>query len=490
MAYRLIALDLDGTAVVDGQMPTPAVRQAVAAAEACGVRVVLATGRPYPSALRYAEAFGLTNPILCFQGSLVKQVGGEQTTLLAESMPRAPLLELFEYAAARDLDLTLYSERALYLVGMRRPKPFYDLWFGGEIEHVPSLAEGLRRIDDQGLAPLKCLFIDEPAANDRLLPALRAEFAGRLDIVRSHDMFVEAVSPLASKGRSLAFLAEYFGIPRAQVIAMGDSGNDVSMVRWAGLGVAVANASPDVLAVADWVAPTVEENAVGALVERFVLRPAAFDRAFEAAVSLLRAGELVAFPTDTVYGVGALAWDAGAVAKLYAAKLRPAGKAIPILLADPADIALVARDLGPAARRIAERFWPGPLTLVVPKAERVPAEVSAGGDSVAVRVPDHALARDLIRAAGAPLATTSANLSGRPSPVTAQDVAAQLSGCIPFILDGGPCPGGVASTVVDLTGPRPALLRPGPISLEDILAALWPDGRSGPYFLNANAVMQ
>jgi L-threonylcarbamoyladenylate synthase len=468
MAYRLIALDLDGTVVVGGQMPTPAVRQAVAAAEASGVRVVLATGRPYPSALRYAEAFGLTNPVLCFQGSLVKQVGGEQATLFAESMPRAPLLELFEYAAARDLDLTLYSERAIYLVGMRRPKPFYDLWFGGEIEHVPSLAEGLRQIDDQGLVPLKCLLIDEPAANDRLLPALRAEFAGRLDIVRSHDMFIEAVSPLASKGRSLAFLAQYYGIPRAQVIAMGDSGNDVSMVDWAGLGVAVANASPDVLAVANWVAPRAEENAVGALVERFVLQPAAF----EAAVALLRAGELVAFPTDTVYGVGAPVWDAAAVAKLYAAKLRPADKAIPILLADPADIELVARDLAPAARRIAERFWPGPLTLVVPKAARVPAEVSAGGDSVAVRVPDHALARDLIRAAGAPLATTSANLSGQPSPVTAQDVAAQLAGRIPFILDGGPCPGGVASTVVDLTGPRPAVLRPGPISLEEILAVL------------------
>ena len=466
MPYRLIALDLDGTVVIGGQLPTPTVRQAVAAAEASGVRVVLATGRPYPSALRYAEAFGLSNPILCFQGSLVKQVGGEQATLFAESMPRAPLLELFEYAEARDLDLTLYSERAIYVVGMRRPRSFYDLWFGGEIDHVSSLAEGLRRIDEQGLVPLKCLFIDEPAANERLVQDLRARFDGRLDIVRSHEMFVEAVSPLASKGRSLAFLAEYYGIPRSEVIAMGDSGNDVSMLRWAGLGVAVANASSDVLAVADWVAPTVEENAVGALVERFVLQPAAFEHA----VGLLRAGELVAFPTDTVYGVGALAWDAGAVAKLYAAKLRPADKAIPILLADPADVELVARDLPPAGRRLAERFWPGPLTLVVPKAERVPAEVSAGGDTVAVRVPDHTLARDLIRAAGAPLATTSANLSGGPNPVTAQDVAAQLSGRIAFILDGGPCPGGVASTVVDLTGSHPTVLRPGPISLDEILA--------------------
>jgi L-threonylcarbamoyladenylate synthase len=468
LPYRLIALDLDGTSVVGGQQPTPAVRRAVAAAEANGVRVVLATGRPYASALRYAEAFGLTDPILCFQGSLVKEVGGERATLFAESVPRAPLLDLFAYAEARDLDLTLYSEHAIYLVGMRRPKPFYDLWFGGEIEAVPSLEEGLRRIDAAGLVPLKCLFIDEPEANDRLLPELRAEFAGRLDIVRSHDLFVEAVSPRASKGRSLAFVADYYGIPRSQVIAMGDSGNDLSMVEWAGLGVAVANASREILAAADWVAPSVEEDAVAALVDRFVLKPAAFERA----VALLRAGELVAFPTDTVYGVGAVAWDAAAVAGLYTAKLRPGDKAIPILLADPADIEQVARDLPPAARRIAEAFWPGPLTLVVPKAARVPDEVTAGGDTVAVRIPDHDLARDLIRAVGAPLATTSANLSGQPSPVTAQDVAAQLSGRIPFILDGGPCPGGVASTVVDLTGPSPVVLRPGPITLEQILASL------------------
>ena len=190
------------------------------------------------------------------------------------------------------------------------------------------------------------------------------------------------------------------------------------------------------------------------------------------AAALLRAGELVAFPTDTVYGVGAIVWDATAVDKLYAAKLRALDKAIPVLLADPADIALVARDLPPAALRIAEHFWPGPLTLVVPRAECVPDEVTAGGDTVAVRVPDHDLARALIRAAGAPLATTSANLSGQPSPVTAQEVAAQLGERIGLILDGGRCPGGVPSTILDLTQPQPRILRPGPINLEQILGIL------------------
>lgn len=190
------------------------------------------------------------------------------------------------------------------------------------------------------------------------------------------------------------------------------------------------------------------------------------------AAALLRAGELVAFPTDTVYGVGAVAWNARAVARLYTAKLRAADKAIPILLADPADLPLVARDLSAGAMRLVAAFWPGPLTVVVFKTAAVPAAVTAGSDTVAVRIPDHDLARALIRLVGAPLAVTSANLSGQPSPVTAEEVAAQLAGRVALILDGGPCPGGVPSTVVDLTDPTPRLLRPGPISLEQILAAM------------------
>jgi L-threonylcarbamoyladenylate synthase len=188
--------------------------------------------------------------------------------------------------------------------------------------------------------------------------------------------------------------------------------------------------------------------------------------------ALLRAGELVAFPTDTVYGVGAIVWDREAVGKLYIAKLRSLDKAIPILLADPVDLDQVVRDVSPAVHRLAERFWPGPLTIVVPRSAQIPDEVTAGGDSVAVRVPDHSLARALIREAGAPLATTSANLSGGPSPITAPEVSVQLAGRVAMILDGGRCPGGIASTVVDLTGPSPVILRPGPIRLEEILEAV------------------
>jgi L-threonylcarbamoyladenylate synthase len=187
---------------------------------------------------------------------------------------------------------------------------------------------------------------------------------------------------------------------------------------------------------------------------------------------LLRAGELVAFPTDTVYGVGAICWNEEAVARLYTAKLRSLDKAIPILLADPADLALVADYLPHAGKQLVEAFWPGPLTMVVSRASVVPDAVTAGGDTVAVRIPNHDLARALIRAAGAPLATTSANLAGGPAAATAEEVAAQLEGRIAMILDGGRCPGGTASTVVDVTGDVPRILRQGPISESDILGVL------------------
>lgn len=188
--------------------------------------------------------------------------------------------------------------------------------------------------------------------------------------------------------------------------------------------------------------------------------------AIEGALRVLRAGGLVAFPTDTVYGVGALAFEEDVVRSIYAAKDRPDDKAIPILLGDAVDLRRVARGLTDGARRLAGHFWPGPLTLVVRKQPALPAAVSAS-DTVGVRVPDHALARKLLRAAG-PMAVTSANLSGKPSPRSAEEVLQQLGGRISRILDGGTTPGGVPSTVVDCTGSEPVLLREGPITLEKI----------------------
>ncbi len=192
--------------------------------------------------------------------------------------------------------------------------------------------------------------------------------------------------------------------------------------------------------------------------------------AVAAALRELQAGRLVVFPTDTVYGVGALAFNEGAVLSIYEAKDRPEEKAIPVLLGDTSELSKVTASLPRSAQVLGSRFWPGPLTLVVPKKAGLPTAVSAT-DTVGVRVPDHPFARALLMAAG-PMAVTSANLSGRASPRTVQDVLQQLDGRVALIIDGGTTPGGVPSTVVDCTGDEPRILRAGPITLEEIRSIL------------------
>jgi len=188
------------------------------------------------------------------------------------------------------------------------------------------------------------------------------------------------------------------------------------------------------------------------------------------AADVLQQNGLVAFPTDTVYGVGALAFQAQAVEKLYNIKGRAKEKAIPVLIAHAADLGRVARELTPAAQRLAEKFWPGPLTLVVSKQASLPEAVSATA-TVGVRVPDQPFTQKLLELTG-PLAVTSANLSGAPDALTAEEVLAQLSGRIEVVLDGGKVLGGRPSTVVDCSGVSPKILRAGPISTSDINQAL------------------
>lgn len=188
------------------------------------------------------------------------------------------------------------------------------------------------------------------------------------------------------------------------------------------------------------------------------------------AADVLRHDGLVAFPTDTVYGVGALAFRSDVVQRLYTIKGRPTDRAIAVLVGRAADLSAVAQDLTPAARALAERFWPGSLTLVVAKHADLPPAVSAL-PTVGVRLPDHPLARGLLEHVG-PMAVTSANRSGERNPLTAEDVLEQLGGRIELLIDGGRVPGGVPSTVVDCTGPTPAVLREGPITRAMILAAI------------------
>ena len=190
--------------------------------------------------------------------------------------------------------------------------------------------------------------------------------------------------------------------------------------------------------------------------------------AIRRAGAVLAAGGLVAFPTETVYGLGAVAHDAVAVRSIFAAKGRPATDPLIVHGASTDDLLAVVGEWPPVARTLAERFWPGPLTLVLPRTDAVVPEVSAGRASVAVRVPAHPVARALLVEAGAPVAAPSANRFGRISPTTAEHVLEELDGRIDMVLDGGPTTLGIESTVLDLTGPVPELLRPGGVTLEDL----------------------
>ncbi len=194
------------------------------------------------------------------------------------------------------------------------------------------------------------------------------------------------------------------------------------------------------------------------------------------AAAILRGGGLVAFPTETVYGLGANALDRRAVARIYSVKGRPAFNPVIAHVASVEQAQALSATWPPLADRLAEAFWPGPLTLVVRKAAMVPDIVTAGAETLAIRVPAHPVALALIREAGVPLAAPSANRSTAVSPTTAEHVAKGLGGRVDLILDAGPTAVGIESTVLDLTGPRPRILRPGPIGAAALEAVTGPLG--------------
>lgn len=192
------------------------------------------------------------------------------------------------------------------------------------------------------------------------------------------------------------------------------------------------------------------------------------------AAQIILAGGVVAIPTETVYGLGANALDEAAVAKIFEAKGRPQDNPLIIHIAEPTELSCYCHDIPQAAWELANRFWPGPLTMVLPVRELVPRRTTAGLDTVAVRCPKTAVTRALIRRARVPIAAPSANLSGKPSTTTAQHVLHDYGtdGKIDAVIDGGPCEVGVESTIVDLTGERPRLLRPGGVTPEELTEVL------------------
>jgi L-threonylcarbamoyladenylate synthase len=202
---------------------------------------------------------------------------------------------------------------------------------------------------------------------------------------------------------------------------------------------------------------------------------------FQQAAEALTRGQVIAFPTDTVYGVGAHAFLPEAVGELYVVKDRPSHLPIPLLLPDAETMLLVCTDVPPLAWQVAERFWPGGLSLILPRSPAVPDAVTAGGPTVAVRVPDHPLVRELCRCVEAPLAATSANRHGEPAPVSADAAELALQGRIPLLLDGGHCPGGMASTILDLSVSPPAIRRPGPVTSDQLAAFVSQEGKAASW---------
>ncbi len=203
-----------------------------------------------------------------------------------------------------------------------------------------------------------------------------------------------------------------------------------------------------------------------------LLLPADAPQAAEAAAQLIKAGQLVAIPTETVYGLGADGLNPDAVAKIFQVKGRPQDNPLILHISGPEQIESLCCNIPPQAYTLAEHFWPGPLTIVLPAKSCVPKCTTAGLPTVAVRCPDNAVTRKIISLSGVPIAAPSANLSGKPSPTTAEHVLHDHDGKIPLIVDGGPCRVGVESTIVDLTEEHPRLLRPGGITPEQLLEVL------------------
>ncbi len=204
------------------------------------------------------------------------------------------------------------------------------------------------------------------------------------------------------------------------------------------------------------------------MISHCIWRELLSDDRIHRAVERLRQGGLVAFPTDTLYALGADAFNSQAVQRVFRAKHRPPDMGLPLLLSDSDMLPQVATDVPPIAKALADRFWPGSLTILLPKSVKVSDMVTGGHNTVAVRVPDHALALELIAALGNPITGTSANVTGGPDPVTPQHVREQMGASCDMVLDDGKAELGVSSTIIDLATARPTLVRAGAIPWEDI----------------------
>ena len=264
MNIKLIACDLDGTLLGEDLALSPRLCEAVRRAQARGIRVTLATGRAYPSAVRFGRSLGISAPLICYQGAQVRALGGAM--LHETTLPMRYLPEVIALSQGQGWELAVYAGDEIYQTTQLYSDGYYERWFS-----LP-----LRRVDDLLAAlpadPVKYIAIapDQTTA-DRIERELGTLAAGRYQVTRSHAWFVEGLGQGVSKGDALARVAAQLGIVREEVMAVGDSGNDRAMVEWAGLGVAMGNASPEVKTVADVVAPSLAEDGAAWAIERYAL---------------------------------------------------------------------------------------------------------------------------------------------------------------------------------------------------------------------------
>jgi len=262
---QLVALDIDGTLMSDDLLISPRVRRAIAAAQESRVVVTLATGRMFDFVTPFARDLDIIAPLICYQGGLI-QTSDSDVPLYRATMEPALVREVLEWQAQRGTRLVLYAGDDVFLTERRHPDTFYHYMLGERLVWVDDLSAVLERHE-----PIKFIVFVEPCEADSIKIELQRRFEGRMELTRSHEIVVEGNPPGVSKGDALRRLAAHLDIPQTEVMAIGDQDNDILMVAWAGVGVAMGNGSPAVKAAADWIAPPLEEDGVAAAIEHFVL---------------------------------------------------------------------------------------------------------------------------------------------------------------------------------------------------------------------------
>jgi Cof subfamily protein (haloacid dehalogenase superfamily) len=262
---RLAVFDLDGTLMGADQKIQPRVAQAVAQTQAQGVIVTLATGRMFAATERFARELNITAPLICYQGGWVQALDGP--VLRRSTLPTALARDAIALGVANGWHVLLYAEGRLFVEEFLHPVPFYDALLGSGV----TVGESWDTILATHAGVDKVLYVADPEEIPLMAVTLQDRFTGVAEVVRSHAMFIEVVPLGVDKGAAVAWLAQHFDIAQAEVLAAGDQENDIAMIKWAGVGVAMGNATPAVQQVADWIAPPVTADGAAVLLEHFVL---------------------------------------------------------------------------------------------------------------------------------------------------------------------------------------------------------------------------